>query len=129
MVNLLSIIGLGLVSTAICIIIKQNSPEYSLAISIACSIAIFYVVISSLQPVIDSMNNLMTNAKISNEYTSAVIKALGICYITELASDCCKDAGQTAIATKIELGGKVMIVLLSLPLFDNLVEIVKNLMY
>lgn len=121
--ELFSIIGLAIVSTAITILIKQYKPEFAMIVSIACCIVLFAMIIVGLIPAFQSMTNLMQRASINSEYTKAIIKTLGVCYITQLASDSCRDAGQSAIASKVELCGKVFIVIISLPLFENLVDI------
>lgn len=126
--NLFAIIGLALVSTAICILIRQYKPEYAMLVSLACGLVLFSVIIVSLVPAFESMGRLMQKAHINNEYTKAIIKTLGVCYVTQLASDSCNDAGQTAIASKVELCGKVFIVIISLPLFENLVDIAFKLL-
>ena len=62
-----------------------------------------------------------------NEYTMVIIKALGICYVTQLASDTCQDAGERAMAGKIELAGRVAVLLLSLPMFSSILQIALEL--
>ncbi|WMJ23023.1 SpoIIIAC/SpoIIIAD family protein [Paludicola sp. MB14-C6] len=121
--NIYAIIGIAIVSTAICILMKQYKPEYAMLVSLACGLVLFAMILVSLVPAFEAMQSLMKRAAINNEYTKAIIKTLGVCYVTQLASDSCRDAGQTAIASKVELCGKVFIVIISLPLFENLVEI------
>lgn len=121
--NIYSVLGIAIVSTVICILMKQYKPEYAMLVSLACGLVIFSMILVSLMPVFEAMRNLIQRASINSEYTKAIIKTLGVCYVTQLASDSCRDAGQTAIASKVELCGKVFIVIISLPLFENLVDI------
>lgn len=125
--NLFSIVGIALVATIICILIKQYKPEYAMLISIVCGVIIFSMIIVSLVPAFQAMKTLMSRANINNEYIGAMVKTLGVCYVTQLASDSCNDAGQTAIASKVELCGKVFIVIISLPLFENLIDVALRL--
>lgn len=125
--NLFAMIGLAVVSTVICILLRQYKPEYAMVVSLACGVLLFSMVLVNLVPAFRSMADLMERAAINGEYTRAIVKTLGICYVTQLAADACRDAGQSAIASKVELAGKVAIVLISLPLFDNLVEIALGL--
>lgn len=122
-----SVIALGLVSTAICILLKQYQPEYALFVSIICGVLIFGVVIDNLLPTFALMADLMVKAQIKSSYVEAIVKTLGVCYITQLVTDSCKDAGQNAIASKVELASKVYIVLLALPLFEDLITITFSL--
>ena len=122
------IVGLGIVSAVLCLIMKQYKAEYSPLISLCCGVIIFIAVITALTPAFETINSLLSTVNTNAEYVKAVLKALGICYLTQLASDSCKDAGQTAIAGKIELAGKVGVVLVALPMFESLVDIVVQLM-
>lgn len=126
--NLFVIVGIALVATAICILIKQYQPEYAMLVSLISGILIFSIVIVSLIPVFETVKGLMERANINSKYIEAMVKTLGVCYVTQLASDSCNDAGQTAIASKVMLCGKVFIVIISLPLFQNLVDIALGLM-
>lgn len=125
--NIFSIIGIAIITTAICILLKEYKPEYAMVVSLACGIVLFSMVIVSLLPAFKTMLDLMQKAQINTAYTKAIIKTLGVCYVTQLASDSCKDAGQTAIASKVELSGKVFIVLISLPLFEDLIDVAFSL--
>ena len=125
--ELFGILGLAIVSAAICLLLRQYKPEFAMAVGIAAGILLFLMILSALSPAFEAIADLMRRASINSAYTKAIIKTLGVCYVTQLASDACRDAGQTAIASKVELAGKVFIVLLSLPLFQNLVEIAFSL--
>jgi len=120
-------IGLALTGTVLCLLLKQYKPEYAVVVSIVCGVLLFAGVLANLEPAFASMNELMQNSGIDAGYTKTIVKALGICYVVQLASDSCKDAGQSAIASKVELAGKVSIVLLCLPMFQNLAEIAMKL--
>ncbi|MFZ2539376.1 MAG: SpoIIIAC/SpoIIIAD family protein [Oscillospiraceae bacterium] len=125
--NIFSMIGIAIISTAICILLKEYKPEYAMVVSLACGIVLFSMIIVSLLPAFRTMSDLMQKAQINTTYTTAIIKTLGVCYVTQLASDSCKDAGQSAIASKVELSGKVFIVIISLPLFEDLIDIAFSL--
>lgn len=122
-----SVIGLGLIATILCVLLKQSRPEYAIFISIIAGGIIFYNIIESLIPVLSLMNKLMHQSQIKSEYIVAVTKTLGVCYVTQLVTESCKDVGQNAIATKVELASKVYVVTLALPLFEDLILITFSL--
>lgn len=126
--DLFAIIGTALISAAVCVLLLQYKSEYAMLVSLCCGILLFFMIISSLKPAIETMSELMQKANINLSYVKAIVKTLGVCYVTQLAADSCRDAGQSAIASKVELAGKVFIVLISLPLFNELVEIAFMLM-
>ena len=120
--NILAIVGIGLVATAICILIKQYRPEFAMMVSLSCGVLIFVMVLLNLSPAFIEIQELMSKASLDNGYFKVLVKSLGICYVTSIASDSCKDAGQAAIYGKIELAAKVAIVILALPLFTKIVN-------
>ena len=121
--EILMLSGFAIVAAVICLLIRQYKPEYAVAIELVCGVLILGVIMVQMSPVLSVIRELLGKLDIANEYVIIIVKALGICYITQLACDTCRDAGQTAIATKIELAGKVAIVLLSLPMFTQLLDI------
>ncbi len=125
--NIFIIVSTALVAAVLSIVLKQYKPEYSLFISIAAGIIIFLAVIAAIQPIMDYMSELISGAGLSGVYAEVLIKALAICYITQLACDCCKDAGENAIAGKLQLAGRIAILIISLPMFKSITDIVTGL--
>lgn len=125
--DITSIAGLGLLSAVLCIIVRQYKPDAALGVSIACGILIMTAVVSMLAPSVSAITELTSAAGLDDGYAAALLKALAVCYITQLAADSCRDAGESAIASKIELAGKAAIVIISLPIFAALAELVTHL--
>lgn len=125
--NIVIIASTALIAAVLSVVLKQYKPEYSLFISIGAGILIFLSIISVIQPVIAYINELTESAGLDGIYGEVLIKALAVCYITQLAYDCCNDAGESAIAGKLQLAGKIAILLLSLPMFKSLTETVTGL--
>ncbi|NMA79502.1 MAG: stage III sporulation protein AD [Clostridiales bacterium] len=125
--NITALIAIAIVATVMSIILKQYKPEYSMFISIAAGIAMLIVVMAYVSPIFDAIRMLLSRVEQSGEIMAILLKSLGICYLTQIACDSCKDAGETAIAAKLELAGKVAILILALPLFTRLGDVVTNL--
>ncbi len=117
-----TIAGVGLVGAVLCVLVKQYRPEFGMLVSLSCGMLLFVMVLMNLTPALDRINGYMEKLSLDNGYFKVLLKSLGICYIATIAGDTCRDAGQTAIAGKIELSAKVGIVLLALPLFEQIVE-------
>ena len=118
--ELLPTIGIALTGTVLYVLLKQYKEEYAMLSALACSVLIFLMVLQQLSPVVSSLNELLNLSAVGGIYTKSLLKALGICYIVQLASDSCKDAGQASIAGKVEFAGKAAILVIALPLFQNL---------
>lgn len=125
--DMTAIAGLGILSAMLCVIIRQYKPEMALGVSIACGVLILAAVIAMLAPSVQAIAELTDAAGLNGGYAQILLKALAVCYVTQLSADCCRDAGESAIASKIELAGKAAIVIISLPVFTSLTEIVTSL--
>ena len=125
--NIISIAILGLIGALITAILKQYKPEFAIFISIITTVIILSYIISIVLPVISDIKSMINKTSISFEHLSILLKSVGICYLTQFAADACRESGQTAISTKIELAGKVAICLISLPLFHNLVSVIETI--
>ena len=126
--DIVSLAGVGILCAALCVIVRQYKPEAALGISIACGILILGSVVGMLSSSVETLAALADSAGIDTSFTQALLKALAICYITQLSADCARDAGEGAIASKLELAGKAAIVVVSLPIFTSLAQTVTNLM-
>lgn len=125
--NIMMIASSALIAAVLSVVLKQYKPEYSMFISIAVGILIFLSVIAVIDPILSFIKELTDKAGLDGIYGEVLIKSLAICYITQLACDCCKDAGENAIAGKLQIAGKIAILLIALPMFKGLTEIVTGL--
>lgn len=120
--EIFQIVGLGILATIMIIILKDFRPEFIIFISIITSLIIFSFVLNKLIYVVDVMKNLSINANLEIEYFSTILKIIGMSYIVEFGSQICRDAEQNSIAMKIELAGKVSIMILAIPILMSLMD-------
>lgn len=123
-----TIVVIGIIGAIICVVINQYKPEYTVLVALATGLIILLFTIPHFSSILEYINEFVSMGQIDSGYGKIVVKALGVCVVTQLASDTCKDCGQGSIASKIELGGKVSILALSIPLFVSLLETIKKLM-
>ncbi len=120
--DIIKIIGVGLIALIIIIIVKQYRPEFTMYVSVAAGIIILLLVMDKLSSIIDLLTNLANKTSINNEFIFLLIKITGIAILTEFASSVCKDSGETAIASKVDMGGKIIIIAMSIPIIASLLE-------
>lgn len=125
--NIIIIASVALIAAVLSLILKQYKPEYSLFISISAGVLIFLSVLAVIRPIMDYITGLTEQTGLSGVYAEVLIKSLAVCYITQLAADCCTDAGETAIAGKLQIAGRIAILLIALPMFQSLTELVTEL--
>ena len=120
--NIFALTGSILVMCVLIITVGQFKPEMSLLIAVACGVVLTLFLIGSVLPVISEIRRIAAAGGIDSELLSIVIKSFGICVAVQTASDICRDSGQTALAGKIELGGRIALILVALPLFGRLLD-------
>ena len=91
----------------IIMLLKQYKPEFTVYVSLATGAIILFMIMDKLSGIISLLRSLSTKVSINQEFLVILIKITGIAFLTEFATSICKDSGETAIANKIDLGGKV----------------------
>ena len=126
--EIIKIIGIGLIALILIIVIKQYKPEFALYISIAAGLIIFLLVMDKLSGIIDLLMNLSNKANINQDFIIILLKITGIAILSEFAISVCKDAGEAAIASKIDFGAKIIMVAISIPIIASLLEMILKVM-
>lgn len=122
-----SVILAALAAAVLIVTVKQYKPELALPLGIAAGAVVLTAVVSFAIPLVSQLKSIAENSGIKNEYFILMLKSLGICYITQFAADICTDFGQSSLASKIELFGKVALAAVNLPLIISLINTVSNL--
>lgn len=117
----------AVIAAIISVLLKKYNPEYSIILSFCTGVLILFMIISKVTPIVDKMEDLISTTGIQAEYTSILLKTLGICFLTQFSADSCKDAGESAMASKVELAGKIFIIVIALPLFEQVAKIALDL--
>lgn len=120
--EVIKIIGIGLIALILIIILKQYKPEFVIYVSLIAGSLILTLTFSKISGIIELINSLSSKASINQEFIKLLIKITGIAILTEFAVSICKDTGETAIASKIDMGGKVIMVSMSVPIIAGLLE-------
>jgi len=123
-VDIVQVIGLAIVATVIIAVIKAQRPEIAIQISIAAGIIVFTMILGKISAVIELLNSYAERININTVYISTLLKIVGIAYIAEFGAEVCKDAGESAIASKVELAGKVVIIVLAVPILTSLMDLI-----
>lgn len=128
MEEIIKIIGIGLVALVIIIILKQYKPEYAIYVSIIAGILILFFAIEKLTGIIELLQSISNKTYINQQFLGILLKITGIAFLTEFAVSVCSDAGEKAIASKIEIGSKVIIITMSMPIIKSLLELIMEIL-
>ncbi len=127
MINIISVAGICIIASVICKLFGSCGSEYGLYVKLAAAAVLMSALLLMLSPAAETIRGIYEKAGADEEYLTILFKALGICYITQFACDICRDSGENALASQAELAGKLSLIILALPLFDSLAEIVSGL--
>lgn len=126
--EMIKIIGVAITSLIIIIILKQYKPEFTVYVSLIAGTIILVLVLDKLEGIMSLLNHLADISGVNGQFLSILIKITGIAFLTEFAVSICNDSGESAIANKVDLGGKVIIISLSIPIISSLLETVLKIM-
>ena len=124
MEEIIKIIGIGLIALVIIIILRQYKPEYAIYVSMIAGILILFLSVEKITGIINLLQSISDKTYINKSFLSILLKITGIAFLTEFAVSVCSDAGEKAIASKIEIGSKVIIITLSIPIITSLLELI-----
>ena len=123
----MQLIGIAIASTILCLLIKKERPEIAVFITIFTGVTILLSVIFKLNFIIEGIKNLADKANIPSMYITLIIKLIGIAYLMEFAIQLCKDCNEGNIASKLEFGGKIIVMSMSFPILLSIVEMIINI--
>lgn len=122
--EVIKIIGIALIALIIIILLKQYKPEFAIYISLLTGVLILVLVMDELTGIIRLIQTIANKASINQQFLTILIKITGIAFLSEFTVSICKDSGEAAIASKIELGSKIVIISMSIPILSSLLEII-----
>lgn len=126
--TIIQIVGLGLVGAVLALVLKQYKPELALPLSLVVGLIIFTFMLNKIIVIIQALEKLARQAEVDQIYLTTILKAIAIAYIAEFGAQICRDAGEKIIASKIEFAGKVMIMILGLPIMMAILESILQLL-
>ncbi len=126
--EIIQIVGIAIISLFIVLLLKQYKPEFVVHISIIAGILMFSIIVPKFSAILELLNSLADKLGANAQFFSILLKITGIAYISEFASNICKDSGETAIASKVELGAKIIIIAMSIPILGAVLETLINIL-
>lgn len=125
--DIFKIVAFGTIAAILAIMVKKDNAPFALMISIAASVIIFLMILPKLSVMLEMLNKIAGSVGSGSQYVGTIVKIIGIAYAAEFGAQICGDAGESSIASKIELAGKVLIMGLSAPIVFTLLEQVVNI--
>ena len=122
------IIGIGFIGTVLVIFMKEHRADLAILISFATIALIFITITPYFGGIIIMLENIGNRLNVDLTHINIVIRVIGIAYITQFAAEISRDAGAGSIATNIEIGGKIVLMILSMPIIYSLIDTVMGIL-
>lgn len=126
--DIFKIAVIAVAGTVLSGILKEQKKEYSLYVGLATVVVIFSLIINELSAVFDFFRVWQQDLSYGEFYVPVILKILGVAYIADFTSQICRDAGEGAIGSKVELAGKVMVFYLAIPVMTSIMELIRSLL-
>lgn len=126
--DILQIVGIGFLATVLILVIREQKPMFAYLLVAFVGVAIFLSLIGQIDSVISVLEELADRSGIPSVYLKTMLKIIGIAYIAEFGAQIVRDAGLESIASKIEFAGKMLILVMAVPIISVIVETVLNLL-
>ncbi len=124
--DIFRIVGIGLSAAVLAVFIKNWRGEIAMLISLAAAAIMFFMAVPYLKALFEMFTDISNRIGIDVKYISLVLKVIGIAYVAQFGAELCRDSGESALASKIEFAGKIIIVTLSMPVLYSFLEIIET---
>lgn len=123
-----ALIVLCIITALLALSLRGQRPEFAMLLSLGCGVFVLLNLLGQMKGILSGLERVMAGLSGQSDLTGIILKALGLCIVAELGSQCCRDAGEAAIAAKVELAAKTALVLMCMPVFTQLLETAKELL-
>lgn len=125
---MMQVIGISVCGLLLTVLLRDYNKTVSLIVMLATAVIIFVFVADGLSGVFGYIAKISSGVESTAEYIKLMIKVLGITLISQFASDMCRDAGENTLANQTETAAKIIVVLMVLPLFESVLNIITGLL-
>lgn len=126
--EILPFLGVTLIAVVLLNLLRRNSPEMAVLLSIVVGVIIFLRLVGCLTELVDAFSFLALRAKINQLHLQTVFKVMGVAYLTGFGAQICKDAGEGGLGLKLEMAGKIIILFLAVPVMVAIIEMILRLL-
>ncbi len=126
--EIISILGVALATTLLILLLRGQNEELAFVLSLAVTAFIFLFTVTRLSSIISILQSLAQQTGLNPQYLTLILKVIAIAYIAEFGAQVCRDASLGALAGTVELAGRVIILLLSVPIIITVFDLTLRLL-
>lgn len=125
--GLVMTVGAGAVFAVLALLVKEQKKEFGILLAITASIFIFTAILKYIPEITGYADTILKESGVDNESLTILLKVMGVAFLTELSIGICKDCNENALAVKVEIAGKLSILLCALPLFKKVIQMIMSI--
>lgn len=127
--TIFKIVGLSLAAVTVVLVLRAYRPELAVQAAVAAGVVLLLIAVTELSGVMAMIDQIVAKYGLNSEHIKVVIKVIGIAHLAQFAAQTCRDAGEGAIASKVELVGRVLIVTVAVPVVISILDVLGTLLY
>lgn len=125
---MIQVIGISVCGLLLTVLLRDYNKTVSMIVMLATALIIFIYAADGISGIFGYIAEISSGAESAAEYIKLMMKVLGITLITQFVSDMCRDAGENTLANQTETAAKIIVVLMVLPLFESVLNIITGLL-
>ncbi len=125
--TIITICGAAIVTAVLAVMLRSQSPHSAMLLSVAAGAIIILNLLKNLPGTLSGIQSVLSDGGIDTADIAILLKVMGICFVTEFTCDCVTEAGLLSLSTNISFAGKILVLLTSLPLFQNIISVITTL--
>lgn len=125
--EILQVVGFALVAAVLAVALRREKPEIALLVGLGAGALVFLAFAGKIGTILTVIEGVAQRAGLNLLYLEVLLKIVGIAYLAEFGAQLCRDAGEGALAVKVEFAAKILILLLALPVILNLLDLLLQL--
>ena len=126
--EILQLVGIGLLATVLILVVREQKPVFAYLLAVFVGAAIFLELIGVIDRVVSVLEDLADRSGVPSVYLRTMLKVIGVAYVAEFGAQIVRDAGLESVAGKIEFAGKMIILVMAVPIIGVMIETVLNLL-
>ena len=126
--SLYKIVGIALVTVIATLIVRPVRPDFAVFISVVGGVIILFLLAGYIADIFDIFSKIFTFTNVNASLYKIILKIIGVGYLVEFTASLCTDTGNGSLGDKVLLGGKIVILVMALPIITSILEIVMELL-
>ena len=126
--DIFQVAGLGIIASLLLILLRRERPEMALGAALVAGILLFSAILPRLSAVVSAFGGMASESGLEPLYFGIILKVLAISYVADFAAAICRDAGEELMATRVEMAGRILILVSALPIVQEILKVIRLLL-